>query len=125
MGFIFPVITTAVQNAVPREHLGTATASGVMFRQIGGSVAVAMFGTIFAVRLADDLPQGMTLSAGELGPAALVGMPLEVRDAIASSVVNALSPIYVIVICLVVLGLGVALKMKEVLLTNRMVPKSE
>lgn len=125
MGFIFPVITTAVQNAVPREHLGTATASGVMFRQIGGSVAVAMFGTIFAVRLADGLPQGMILSAGELGPAALVGMPLEVRDAIASSVVNALSPIYVIVICMVVLGLGVALKMKEVLLTNRMVPKAE
>lgn len=52
-------------------------------------------------------------------------MPLEVRDAIASSVVNALSPIYVIVICMVVLGLGVALKMKEVLLTNRMVPKAE
>ena len=46
MGCIFPVVTTAVQNAVPRQQLGTATAAGVMFRQIGGSLAVAAFGAL-------------------------------------------------------------------------------
>ena len=48
------MVTTAVQNAVPRPQLGTATAAGVMFRQIGGSLAVAVFGAIWA--LAFSLP---------------------------------------------------------------------
>jgi EmrB/QacA subfamily drug resistance transporter len=125
MGFIFPVITTAVQNAVPREYLGTATASGVMFRQIGGSIAVAMFGTIFAARLASSLPPDMHISAGELGPMALMGLPPETRDVVGLAVVNALDPIYLIVVCLVVVGLFFAFGMKEIKLANRMVPKSE
>ena len=70
MGCIFPVITTAVQNAVPREVMGTATAAGLMFRQIGGSLAVAAFGAIFAARLAAalggvgaDMPDGRDRAA--------------------------------------------------------------
>jgi MFS family permease len=40
MGCIFPVVTTAVQNAVPRETLGTATAAGILVRQCGGALAM-------------------------------------------------------------------------------------
>lgn len=125
MGFIFPVITTAVQNAVPREHLGTATAAGVMFRQIGGSIAVAVFGTIFAIRLSDALPPDMHVSAGELGPMALLKLPPELRDVVSQSVVTALDPIYAIVAAMVFVGFFFAFAMKEIILANRIVPKSE
>ncbi len=34
LGAPFAPLTTSVQNAVPKRHLGTATAAGMMFRQI-------------------------------------------------------------------------------------------
>lgn len=46
MGFVQPVYTVAVQNAAPRQHMGTATASTQFFRAIGSTVGVAAFGSI-------------------------------------------------------------------------------
>jgi EmrB/QacA subfamily drug resistance transporter len=46
MGFVQPVYTVAVQNAAPREHMGTATASTQFFRAIGSTVGVAAFGSV-------------------------------------------------------------------------------
>ena len=44
----------AVQNAVDRRDIGIATASTNLFRALGGSIGVALFGSVFAARL-DDL----------------------------------------------------------------------
>ncbi len=46
LGFVQPVYTVAVQNAAPREHMGTATASTQFFRSIGSTVGVAAFGSV-------------------------------------------------------------------------------
>jgi EmrB/QacA subfamily drug resistance transporter len=46
MGFVQPVYTVAVQNAAPRQHMGTATASTQFFRAIGSTVGVAAFGSV-------------------------------------------------------------------------------
>ena len=48
-----PVLILAVQNSVRPADLGTATSANNYFRQIGGSVGAAIFGTLFADRLAD------------------------------------------------------------------------
>ncbi len=122
LGLIFPVTTTVVQNAVPREQMGTATASGVMFRQIGGSVAVAVFGAIFAARMASTagLPDAASLS-----PASLAALPDQVRAAAAVGVSAALHPIYWVVMGMALLGLALALILREIPLVNRMVPKGE
>lgn len=45
-GFLMPTSTVAIQNAVARSDLGTATATSNFFRQIGGALIVAVFGTI-------------------------------------------------------------------------------
>lgn len=120
MGFTFPVVTTAVQNAVPRAQLGTATASGVMFRQVGGSLAVAAFGAIFATRLAAGLgeaaPEGL---AGELGPQALAGLPPELQAEVASLAVQAISPVFWATAALGLAGLLCALMLREVPLSHR------
>ncbi|MCB1397354.1 MAG: MFS transporter [Rhodobacter sp.] len=123
MGLIFPVLTTAVQNAVPRQMLGTATASGVMFRQIGGSLAVAVFGAIMTARLASGLGGGMEFSA-EMGPQAIAGLDPALRSVIATHVVNAIVPIYWIVSALAALGVLAALRLQEIPLVSRLAPRA-
>jgi hypothetical protein len=40
-----------VQNAADRRDIGIATASTNLFRALGGSLGVAVFGSVFAARL--------------------------------------------------------------------------
>ena len=47
VGPTFAVFTIIVQNAVPFQLLGVATSNLTFFRQIGGTVALAIVGTIF------------------------------------------------------------------------------
>ena len=46
IGTLFPPSTVAIQNAVARHDLGTATAVSNFFRQIGGALVVSIFGAI-------------------------------------------------------------------------------
>src|SRR4051794_1959958 len=50
-GMFSQVLVVAVQNAADRRDIGIATASTNLFRALGGSVGVALFGSIFAARL--------------------------------------------------------------------------
>ncbi|SEK62205.1 MDR family MFS transporter [Pacificibacter marinus] len=119
LGMNFPVITTAVQNTVPRAQLGTATAAGVLFRQIGGSVAVALFGAIFASGVANAMGgvhvEGMS-SVAELGPQLLAKLPIEIKSQIAVSVTDAVTPIYWIVASLLAIAFVISLFLKEEML---------
>ncbi|HLH38319.1 MAG TPA: MDR family MFS transporter [Bryobacteraceae bacterium] len=54
LGFVQPVYTVAVQNAAPREHMGTATASTQFFRSIGSTVGVAAFGSVLLTMYKHD-----------------------------------------------------------------------
>ncbi len=56
IGPTLAVFTIAVQNAVPFRELGVATSNLTFFRQIGGSVGLAIAGTVFATQLQSDLP---------------------------------------------------------------------
>ena len=119
LGCIFPVVTTAVQNAVPRDVLGVATAAGIMFRQIGGSLGVALFGAIFAARLAPQL--GALASDGpiEIGPQFLAALPPAALKTVTLAVVDSLHPIYLIAAGLAVGGLLVSFLLVEIRLVNR------
>lgn len=125
MGCIFPVVTTAVQNAVSRDLLGTATAAGLMFRQIGGSLAVALFGALFTGRLAARLGDLPGNPGGEIGPQMLKTLPESMRDQVVAAVVHALHPIFLIAAGIAILGLIFSVLLKEIPLVNRMVPKGE
>ncbi len=57
IGPSFAVFTIIVQNAVPFRRLGVATSNLTFFRQIGGSVGLAIVGTIFGSAFADQLPK--------------------------------------------------------------------
>lgn len=125
LGCIFPVVTTAVQNAVPRAQLGTATAAGVMFRQIGGSLAVAVFGAMFAGRVADALGTHAAELGAEIGPQMMATLPPALQETVASAIVTAIHPIFWSVAVMALIGLGFAQWLKEVPLENRVAPKAE
>ena len=55
MGLVFVPMLIAVQSAVPRAVLGSATSVTGFFRFIGGAVGVAVMGSIMAQRLHQDL----------------------------------------------------------------------
>jgi hypothetical protein len=57
IGPTLAVFTIVVQNAVPMRSLGVATSNLTFFRQIGGSVGLALLGTVFANRLTGELPK--------------------------------------------------------------------
>ena len=60
-GFTMQIIVLATQNEVPAADLGVATSSVNFFRAIGGSLGVAVFGSLFAARLVDATNGGHAL----------------------------------------------------------------
>ena len=126
MGCIFPVVTTAVQNAVPRETMGTATAAGIMVRQTGGALGVAAFGALFSSRLMAGLGDVAALGGGaDLGPQTLARLTPDQQALVADAVVNALHPVFWIAAAMAAVGLGFSFLLQEVPLANRMLPKGE
>jgi MFS family permease len=71
VGTTFSVPTIVIQNAVPFRELGVATSNLTFFRQIGGTIALAFVGTIFATSFQDNLIPQMT--AAGVPPEALQG----------------------------------------------------
>jgi EmrB/QacA subfamily drug resistance transporter len=57
IGPAFAVFTLAVQNNVPPVELGTATSSLTLFQQVGGTVGLALTGTIFGSVLLEEMPK--------------------------------------------------------------------
>ena len=55
LGTSFPIFNVVVQNAFDHSRLGVVTASVQLFRNIGGSLGAAIFGSIFNNSLAGSL----------------------------------------------------------------------
>ncbi|MFP3802703.1 EmrB/QacA family drug resistance transporter, partial [Paraburkholderia sp. SIMBA_027] len=71
---VMQVLVLAVQNAVRYEDLGVATSGVTLFRSIGGSVGVSIFGAIFAAALAVRL-QGIAGIPAALDSVAIQTLP--------------------------------------------------
>lgn len=55
LGLGMPVFSLTVQNAVRPDQLGVATASSQLFRNMGGTIGIAVMGTIMASSLKSNL----------------------------------------------------------------------
>jgi EmrB/QacA subfamily drug resistance transporter len=73
VGPTFAVFTLIVQNSVPVQRLGAATSNLTFFQSVGGTIGLAITGTIFGTTLAEeaprqlaaaDLPAELTAAAG-------------------------------------------------------------
>ena len=100
VGPTLSVFTIVVQNAVPFKFLGTATSNLTFFRQVGGSVGLAIVGSYFGGQLATTIPARLTAAlppalagqfaggsgdlskltnVGDLGPSILANVPEAAR----------------------------------------------
>ncbi|MGH9067354.1 MAG: MDR family MFS transporter, partial [Acidimicrobiales bacterium] len=102
LGLIMPVLTLVVQNAVSFQDLGVATSGVNFFRQIGGSIGVALAGTLFTSRLATQLvahlpagaAHGAAAHAAGITPAALRNLPPAVHHGFVVAFANSLPPVF-------------------------------
>ena len=98
IGPVNSVSVTATQNAVARDVVGTATAGTTLFRQIGGSIGVSIFGAIFtsglAARLGDVMPAGSGTGTGSFSAQAVAALPEPVRNMVLEAFASALHPVF-------------------------------
>ncbi|MFJ3303986.1 MFS transporter [Streptomyces sp. NPDC086549] len=120
IGMVMPVLILAVQNSVRPSDLGTATSANNYFRQIGGSVGAAVFGTLFARRLADALHTRLPAHAGarlpdpeSLTPQLVHALPPQLRDAYVRAYADAMPGIFLHLVPVLALGLVAAFFLKE------------
>jgi EmrB/QacA subfamily drug resistance transporter len=59
VGPTFAVFTLVVQNAVPVRVLGSATSSLTLFQQIGGTIGLAVTGSLLGSVLVEEMPKQM------------------------------------------------------------------
>ncbi|PCN44202.1 MFS transporter [Brevibacillus laterosporus] len=80
LGVAMPVFTITVQNAVKSKDLGVATASSQLFRSLGGTIGVAIMGTILSVRIGSKMSE----STAQLGISHLPNIPPELVQKISA-----------------------------------------
>jgi MFS family permease len=100
LGLVMQVLVLAVQNDARPQDVGVATASATFFRSMGGAFGVALFGTIFASRLSNELavlPSRVTAHLGsgvQLNPVQIDQLPPRVHDVVLHAFAHALSGVF-------------------------------
>ncbi|WP_210508936.1 MDR family MFS transporter [Naasia sp. SYSU D00057] len=128
LGLIMQVVVLVVQNSVPAAEIGTATSTNNYFREVGASLGVAIFGTIFTNRLTENLTQvfrsagasaaDASGSAATLDPETLNALPNGVRDGIVAAYAYALAPVFWYLIPFLAISLVLALFLKQIPLSD-------
>jgi EmrB/QacA subfamily drug resistance transporter len=99
LGMVMQVLVLAVQNAVAYEQLGVATSGSTLFRQVGGSIGVALFGAVFANQLQSELavrlPVGATVPSA-VSPSLIDRLPPSVHEPYIEAFAAALTPVFVV-----------------------------
>ncbi|MDP9308046.1 MAG: MFS transporter, partial [Actinomycetota bacterium] len=100
LGLVIQVLVLAAQNSVDYKYLGVASSGSTLFRQIGGSIGVAVFGAIFANQLTSHLvgklPPGTRVPAAAANPAVVKTLPSAVRNVFATAITDALTMVFLV-----------------------------
>ncbi|MFF8810813.1 MFS transporter [Streptomyces pactum] len=123
VGLVMPVLVLAVQNAADPADLGAATSANNYFRQIGGSIGAAVFGTLLADRVADRMAQEPPAAEGpsdvllpdpeSITPEMVHALPAAVRDTYIGAYADAMPRIFLYLVPVLVLGFLLAFLLKE------------
>ncbi|MFI9543256.1 DHA2 family efflux MFS transporter permease subunit [Streptomyces sp. NPDC052016] len=122
LGLVMQVLVLIVQNAVSYEDLGVATSGATFFRSIGASFGVAIFGTVFANRLGDelaaafrgvDLPPGVSVGALEADPRIVTDLPAALRPPALHAYATSITDVFLYAAPVALLGFLLAWFLKE------------
>jgi EmrB/QacA subfamily drug resistance transporter len=115
LGMVMQVLVLAVQNAVSYEYLGVATSGAMLFRSVGGSIGVSLFGALFASGLSGRLAAtaGAAMPA-VLNPTAIRSLPQAARDAYLHAFADALQPVFIIAAVLAAVAFLVSFFLQDI-----------
>src|SRR6185369_4804938 len=88
MGFLMQITMLIAQNSVEMKDMGVGSSSSTLFRTIGGSFGVALFGAIFTHQVQNTMTdrlggaaEGAASGSAQLDPAGLAKLAPPVKDA--------------------------------------------
>jgi EmrB/QacA subfamily drug resistance transporter len=122
LGMVMQVLVLAVQNAVDRRDLGTATGAATFLRSMGGSFGVALFGAVLSNRLATnlaDLLPGGSLPAGvspdtlKGSPAVILSLPDAVRGPVIEAFARSIDTVFLAGVPIAIVGFAISLLLRE------------
>jgi EmrB/QacA subfamily drug resistance transporter len=130
LGLTMQVLLLAAQNSVPYSQLGVATSIATFSRSIGGSIGVAVFGTVFNNRLAANLPKHVPAAAlaklhgtsVTANPEAVKHLPPLVRTGLRIAFSDSLHVVYLSAVPFAIVAFLLALRLREVPLRTSMGP---
>lgn len=110
IGCAWEVLALVVQNAVRPSQVGVATATNGFFRELGVLLGTALVGAVFAARLggllAERLPgSGIGIDPDSVTPERLSQLPPDVRGLLAGVYGDALTPVFALLVPLVLAAL--------------------
>lgn len=131
LGLNMQVLVLVVQNTMPLQVVGSATAVNNFIRQIGSSIGSALVGGLFVGNLKDLLPERLQEAMTKLPPeqaAAMAGqqgdansitpelvakLPGPIHDAYLSAYNDALTPVFLYLVPMLIVGLVLLLFIKH------------
>lgn len=122
LGLVMQVLVLIVQNAVSYEDLGVATSGATFFRSIGASFGVAIFGTVFASRLGDNLtkalggqqlPPGITTDSLKADPKGIGSLPADLRPPVLHAFATSITDVFLYAAPVALLGFLLAWFLRE------------
>jgi EmrB/QacA subfamily drug resistance transporter len=122
LGMVMQVLVLAVQNAVDRRDLGTATGAATFLRSMGGSFGVALFGAVLSNRLATNLanmlpggrlPAGVSESTLRGSPKVILSLPPGVRSIVIDAFARSIDTVFLAAVPIAVVGFAITLLLRE------------
>jgi EmrB/QacA subfamily drug resistance transporter len=120
-GMVTQILVVAIQNAVEQREIGTATAAANLFRALGGSVGVAVYGAIFTgglrhwlpIELPHQVPHGITASGIQATPGRIHALSPAVQQGIAHAVGHSLSDVFLLAAPIALIGFMIVTLLRE------------
>jgi EmrB/QacA subfamily drug resistance transporter len=131
IGLVMQVLVLVVQNDARPQEIGVATSTATFFRSVGGSFGVAIFGTIFASRLAGQLshfPRSVTDRLGSgvhLSPEQAKHLPAAVHADFLQAFSHALHGVFLFGMGLALVPFVLSWFLKDVPLRTTLAPAAE
>lgn len=120
LGNVMQVLVLAVQNSVPRREIGAATSASTFFRSIGGSFGTAVFGAVWAGRLAAEMTAafpGGGLPAGGDATSSLEtirSLPPAIQEQVLGAFANAIDTTFLVAVPVMVAAVVLSFFLPEV-----------
>ncbi|HEY5059086.1 MAG TPA: MDR family MFS transporter [Gaiellaceae bacterium] len=120
IGLVMQVLVLVVQNDARPENIGVATSTATFFRSVGGAFGVAIFGAIFAARLAGQLahfPRSVVARLGsgvQLSPAAAKQLPTKIHADFLQAFAHSLHGVFLWGVAIAVVPFALSWFLREV-----------